>query len=107
MPAYTRTEARAWAREKLVGAVNCTIPSFTGDLERINEPAIRHDARLAVQHGFLGTLGVSEVAITLPAGDRRRRRPRQPDRRQVTREDPHHALRHLGARRDRPRRRRQ
>ena len=66
MPAYTRTEARAWAREKLVGAVNCTIPSFTGDLERINEPAIRHDARLAVQHGFLGTLGVSEVAITLP-----------------------------------------
>jgi 4-hydroxy-tetrahydrodipicolinate synthase len=66
MPAYTRTEARDWAREKLVGAVNCTIPSFTGDLKNINEKAIRHDARLAVQHGFLGTLGVSEVAITLP-----------------------------------------
>jgi 4-hydroxy-tetrahydrodipicolinate synthase len=66
MPAYTRTEARDWAREKLVGAVNCTIPSFTGDLKNINEKAIRHDARLAVQHGFLGTLGVSEVAITMP-----------------------------------------
>lgn len=66
MPAYTRSEAREWAREKLVGAVNCTIPSFTGDLTAINERAIRHDARLAVEHGFLGTLGVSEVNITLP-----------------------------------------
>ena len=32
MAAYTRAEAREWAREKLVGAVNCTIPSFTTDL---------------------------------------------------------------------------
>lgn len=64
MPAYTRGEARDWAREKLVGAVNCTIPSFTGDLKRINEKAIRHDARLAVQHGFTGTLAISEVNIT-------------------------------------------
>ena len=66
MPAYTRTEARDWAREKLVGAVNCTIPSFTGDLRGINEKAIRHDVALAKQHGFLGTLAVSEVNITLP-----------------------------------------
>jgi 4-hydroxy-tetrahydrodipicolinate synthase len=66
MPVYTRTEARAWARERLVGAINCTIPSFTGDLLGINEAAIRHDVRLAKQHGFLGTLGVSEVSITLP-----------------------------------------
>ena len=66
MPAYTRTEARDWAREKLVGAVNCTIPSFTADLCGINEQGVRHDIRLAQQHGFLGTLGVSEVSITLP-----------------------------------------
>ncbi|KOV88219.1 dihydrodipicolinate synthetase [Streptomyces sp. NRRL WC-3618] len=66
MPAYTRTEARDWAREKLVGAVNCTIPSFTADLRGINEQGVRHDIRLAQQHGFLGTLGVSEVSITLP-----------------------------------------
>ena len=64
MPAYTKSEAREWAREKLVGAVNCTIPSFTSDLKKINEKAIRHDARLAVEHGFAGTLAVSEVAIT-------------------------------------------
>lgn len=66
MVGYSRGEARDWAREKLVGAVNCTIPSFTNDLLTINEKAIRHDVRLAKQHGFLGTLGVSEVSITLP-----------------------------------------
>ena len=66
MSGYSRSEARDWAREKLVGAVNCTIPSFTGDLRGINEAAIRHDVRLAKSHGFIGTLGVSEVSITLP-----------------------------------------
>jgi 4-hydroxy-tetrahydrodipicolinate synthase len=66
MPAYRRAEARDWAREKLVGAVNCTIPSFTNDLTGLNERAIRHDVRLAKEHGFLGTLGVSEISITLP-----------------------------------------
>jgi len=66
MPGYTRSEARDWARERLVGAISCTIPSFTRDLRGINEAAIRHDVRLAKEHGFLGTLGVSEVSITLP-----------------------------------------
>ncbi|WP_330351338.1 dihydrodipicolinate synthase family protein [Streptomyces sp. NBC_00582] len=66
MADYNRREAREWARERLVGAVNCTIPSFTNDLSGINETAIRHDVRLAKEHGFLGTLGVSEVNITLP-----------------------------------------
>lgn len=64
MLAYTRDEAREWGRETLVGAVNCTIPSFTSDLKGINEKAIRHDARLAIEHGFTGTLTVSEVNIT-------------------------------------------
>jgi 4-hydroxy-tetrahydrodipicolinate synthase len=66
MARYKRGEAREWARETLVGVVNCTIPSFTADLKRINEKAIRHDTRLAIAHGFMGTLGVSEVSITLP-----------------------------------------
>ncbi|WP_237447520.1 hypothetical protein [Nocardioides flavescens] len=65
MPAYTRGEAREWARERLVGAVDCTIPSFSNDLRTLNERAIRHDVRLAREHGFLGTLTVSEVAIDL------------------------------------------
>ena len=66
MARYSRNEVREWARENLIGVVNCTIPSFTGDLKGINETAIRHDTRLAIEHGFAGTLGVSEVAITLP-----------------------------------------
>ncbi len=66
MAGYTKGEARDWARERLVGAVNCTIPSFTSSLEGLNEAGIRHDIRLAKEHGFLGTLGVSEVNITLP-----------------------------------------
>ncbi len=66
MARYTRSEARAWARETLVGVVNCTIPSFSGDLTRLNEAAIRHDTRLAIEHGFIGSLAVSEVSITLP-----------------------------------------
>ncbi|MFJ8494510.1 hypothetical protein ACIRBZ_40145 [Streptomyces sp. NPDC094038] len=66
MARYTRAEAREWAREHLVGVVNCTIPSFTGDLRHINETAIRQDTRLAIEHGFAGALGVSEVAVQLP-----------------------------------------
>lgn len=66
MSGYSRAEARDWARQKLVGAVNCTIPSFTGDLGGINEAAIRHDVSRAKEHGFIATLGVSEVSITLP-----------------------------------------
>ena len=66
MASYTRVEAREWARERLIGAINCTIPSFSSDLKRINERAIRHDTRLAIEHGFMGSLAVSEVSITLP-----------------------------------------
>lgn len=66
MARYAKSEARAWAKENLVGVINCTLPSFSDDLTRINEKAIRHDTRLAIEHGFIGTLGVSEVSITLP-----------------------------------------
>jgi 4-hydroxy-tetrahydrodipicolinate synthase len=66
MARYRKHEAREWARQHLVGVVNCTIPSFSADLTRLNEPAIRHDTRLAIEHGFMGSLGVSEVSITVP-----------------------------------------
>ncbi|WP_027489001.1 dihydrodipicolinate synthase family protein [Allorhizobium undicola] len=65
MASYKKHEAREWAREKLVGVINCTLPSFSNDLTRLNEKAIRHDTRLAIEHGFIGTLGVCEVSITL------------------------------------------
>lgn len=65
MTSFIRSEARAWAREKLLGVANVTIPTMTGDFTAINEAAVRHDVELAVVHGFVGTLSCSEVAITL------------------------------------------
>lgn len=66
MAKYNKHGARQWVRDHLKGAINCTIPSFTNDLKALNPEAIRHDVRLAKEHGFIGTLGVSEISITLP-----------------------------------------
>jgi 4-hydroxy-tetrahydrodipicolinate synthase len=65
MADYTRTEARDWARQRLVGVANVTIPTMTADFHRLNERAIRHDVELSITHGFVGTLACSEVAISL------------------------------------------
>jgi dihydrodipicolinate synthase/N-acetylneuraminate lyase len=61
---YTRADARAWAREHLVGCSGVTIPTFTADLARLNEDAIRHDIELVIEHGFTYTLLMTETAIT-------------------------------------------
>ena len=66
MALYNRLDARDWARTHLFGMVNHTMPSFTADLSAINEKAIRHDISLAIEHGFTGTLAVSDVAISIP-----------------------------------------
>ncbi|PZU10984.1 dihydrodipicolinate synthase family protein [Sphingomonas sp.] len=66
MARYTRGEARDWAREALNGVASVTIPTMTADFRQLNERAIRHDIDLAVEHGFVGTLACSEVAITAP-----------------------------------------
>lgn len=65
MARYSRKDARAWARENLVGVANVTIPTVTSDFKRLNEKAIRHDVELSIEHGFIGTLACSEVAISL------------------------------------------
>src|SRR5215470_10611452 len=65
MARYTRKEAREWGRQNLVGVANVSIPTMTADFKRINEKATRHDVDISVQHGFVGTLACSEVAITL------------------------------------------
>lgn len=61
---YTKTEARAWARENFVGTVAVTHPSFTSDFSKINENAIRHDVLKLKELGFSGTLLVAEVNVT-------------------------------------------
>lgn len=62
---YTRSEAKSWARETFHGACNVIIPSYTGDLRSLNEPAIRHDVRRNIELGFWGALLVSEAGTTL------------------------------------------
>ena len=64
MPAYSRQDARAWAREHLVGCSAVTIPSYSADLASLNESGIRHDVALAKDLGYTYTLLCSEVAIT-------------------------------------------
>jgi dihydrodipicolinate synthase/N-acetylneuraminate lyase len=64
VPDYERGEARAWAREHLIGCSSVTIPTFTSDLKRLNEAAVAHDIALGVEHGFTYTLLVTETNIT-------------------------------------------
>jgi 4-hydroxy-tetrahydrodipicolinate synthase len=65
MLAYKKTEARDWAREKLIGVANVVIPTMTADFKRLNEAAIRHDVEKTIEHGFAGTLACSEVAMSM------------------------------------------
>ena len=62
---YTKGEAKDWARANMRGACNVIIPSFTQDLSRLNEPAIRHDVRQNMAYKFWGALLVSEAGTTL------------------------------------------
>ena len=65
MANYKKGEARQWARDTMHGCANVIIPTFTADLKRLNERAIRHDVRKVIEYGFWGTLLVSEVIITV------------------------------------------
>jgi dihydrodipicolinate synthase/N-acetylneuraminate lyase len=64
MPRYLKQDARAWAKDHLVGCSSVTIPSYSADLKRLNEQGIRHDIQKVVDLGFKYTLLCSEVAIT-------------------------------------------
>lgn len=61
---YTRAEAKDRAFETWKGVCNVILPSFTTDLQHLNEKAIRHDVRKNIELGFWGTLLVSECATT-------------------------------------------
>lgn len=69
MASYTKKEAREWGRQHLVGVANVTIPTMTSDFTRLNEKAIRHDVNLTIEHGFVGSLAVSEVPLSFEEHD--------------------------------------
>src|SRR5580698_3193625 len=62
---YKRSEAKDWAKEHWRGVCNVIMPSYTADLQKLNEKAIRHDVRRNIELGFWGALLVSECATTL------------------------------------------
>ena len=64
MTSYRRSEARDWAREHLHGVMNVLIPTFSNDLRRVNERAVRFDVRRDIELGFTGALMVAETATT-------------------------------------------
>ena len=64
MTEYRKEDARAWAREHLVGCSSVTIPTFTRDLKKLNDAAIAHDVALGIEHGFGFTLLTTEVNIS-------------------------------------------
>lgn len=63
---FDRSNARAWARENMRGVANVITPTYSADLQTINEEAIRHDVRLEIEMKFWGALLVSETANTIP-----------------------------------------
>jgi 4-hydroxy-tetrahydrodipicolinate synthase len=65
VPEYKKSEAREWAWEKMKGVANVIIPSFSQDLSRLNERAIRYDVGKEIEFGFWGALLVAETATTL------------------------------------------
>lgn len=48
----------------MVGVCASLLPTFTSDLTRLNEAAIRHDVRKLVEFGFWGALLISECGTT-------------------------------------------
>jgi dihydrodipicolinate synthase/N-acetylneuraminate lyase len=61
---YDRTDARQWARESLAGCCGCVLPTFTADLQGLNEAAVRHDIAREKQLGMSAILIVSEGGTT-------------------------------------------
>jgi 4-hydroxy-tetrahydrodipicolinate synthase len=64
MARFARGEARDWAREHLRGVAGCLSATLKHDFSGLNETAVRHDVRLAIEQGYAGTLLVSENGTT-------------------------------------------
>lgn len=65
MAKYEPGQAREWALAELAGCCGCVIPTFTGDLERLNETAVRHDVHREKELGMRAILLVAEAGTTL------------------------------------------
>jgi 4-hydroxy-tetrahydrodipicolinate synthase len=64
MPSYAAGEARKWARATLAGCCGCVLPTFTTDLQHLNETAIRFDVQREKELGMRAILIVAEGGTT-------------------------------------------
>ena len=64
MAAYGRGEGRVWALETMSGCCGCLLPTFTTDLEGLNESAIRFDVAREKELGMKAILIVAEGGTT-------------------------------------------
>jgi 4-hydroxy-tetrahydrodipicolinate synthase len=54
----------------MIGIENLTMPSFTPDMEALDEEGIRRDVRQTKSHGFFGTLCTSEAGLSFKEAER-------------------------------------
>jgi len=63
---FTKSEAKQWAKKHYKGLDGNVSPSFTPDLEQLDEEGIRHDVRLNINRGMFSVFCQTEVcAMTL------------------------------------------
>ncbi len=63
---FTKSEAKQWARDNYRGLDGNVSPSFTPDLEQLDEEGIRHDVQLNISRGMFSVFCQTEVcAMTL------------------------------------------
>ena len=58
-----RADRRAWAKEHFRGFENVHLASFTPDMKKLDEKAIRLDIQKAIGHGFFSTL-LAPISMT-------------------------------------------
>ena len=68
---YTKSEAKKWARKNIKGLEAVIFPSFTPDLEKLDEDGIRWDVNNIVANGFTSVM-VSPEACGLTFEERKK-----------------------------------
>ncbi|MGZ3951653.1 MAG: dihydrodipicolinate synthase family protein, partial [Flavisolibacter sp.] len=58
---YTKSEAKLWAKKHLKGLEVPIFPSFTPDLEKLDEEGIRFDVNQIYANGFTGVMAAPEA----------------------------------------------
>ena len=66
----SKSEMQQWAAEHMKGIENQLMPSFTPDLEELDEAGIRWDIEKTKEHGFFSTLCTCEAGMSFEEAKR-------------------------------------